>query len=168
MSPEERIKLKGLGFAVWENHQMHIGWLLIERGLLTKSTKATLGVILFSFLAATGLVISQTVSDIGALVTFTHKIVNKATPLEDTLSSMDTFAGPWDSSLIDFIMTAIPAKPGPNSSFYVDAAIFNNAYVMLSCFYPTVVMHLTHELSSTAMIHEAATAIYQSQSRAKA
>ncbi|KAG6811034.1 hypothetical protein H0H92_009265 [Tricholoma furcatifolium] len=63
--------------------------------------------------------------------------------------------------LLDLILTTIPNND--TSSLYQSAMMFDNAYFMVSAFYPTIVTYLVHELSSAAAIHESATAIYESQ-----
>ncbi|KAG6810232.1 hypothetical protein H0H92_012798 [Tricholoma furcatifolium] len=68
--------------------------------------------------------------------------------------------------LIDFIITIIVVSAvSVTSSLYQNAMIYNEAHIMISAFYPTLVTYLVQDLSSTTAIREAATVVYGSRRR---
>ncbi|KAG6811783.1 hypothetical protein H0H92_005853 [Tricholoma furcatifolium] len=257
MTPEDRSMLQVVGTSLWKNLQEYIPIFLLyglfapltiitihnlvmHRGLSSTSTKATVGVIVFSFLAATGQMIATIATVLGPLVVFKREIIG--TPLEEVLNDMNNFLTPWTSgsfwlsglplavndaliiwrswvifsgrrwakcilaatwmmtadtlssdviippsgilpSLLiissDFALASIGLSFATNflatafiayilrinSSLQLRLAIFDDVYFMISGFYPTLVTYLVHELSPTVEIHEAATAVYESQQR---
>ncbi|KAG6808829.1 hypothetical protein H0H92_002743 [Tricholoma furcatifolium] len=122
MTPYERAQLQGAGSSIWKNLQVRIPVLLLygtlaplavvtvynlisHRGLSSNGTKVTVGVIVFSFLAATGLMISSVALNLVALVGFTHEIVSVS--LVDVLNDMDYCTLPW-SSCVNWLSSLPP------------------------------------------------------------
>ncbi|KAG6810662.1 hypothetical protein H0H92_010842 [Tricholoma furcatifolium] len=111
MTPEERSVLQNIGIVLWSNLNidipiyflygffaplaiLNIHNLVIYRSLSSNSTKGTLSVIIFSFLGATGVLLSTFPIDVGAVAVFMHDVANK--PLADVVKSMDHILnGPW-------------------------------------------------------------------------
>ncbi|KAG6808557.1 hypothetical protein H0H92_003734, partial [Tricholoma furcatifolium] len=109
MTPEERSTLQNIGTALWSNLSSDIptyflyGNFYSHRGLSSNNTKATLGVILFSFLGATGVLVSTFPLDVGVIGVFTRDVAD--TPLEDVVKNMNNvLAGPWAASQTCLLM----------------------------------------------------------------
>ncbi|KAG6808290.1 hypothetical protein H0H92_004637 [Tricholoma furcatifolium] len=93
MTPEERSTLSNIGFfaplAIITIHN-----LVTHRSLSSNNTKATLGVLIFGFLGATGVLLSAFPFAVGVVGVFTRDIAD--TPLEGVVKNMNNVVGgPW-------------------------------------------------------------------------
>ncbi|KAG6811236.1 hypothetical protein H0H92_008406 [Tricholoma furcatifolium] len=111
MTPSEREFLQNLGTVVWQDFANHVGVALLygmltpltiitvqklveHRGLSSLRTKATLGVLLFAFITATGFLWSSLMPTITLIQWI--MVDNIAVPLEEKLGPLNTRTYTWD------------------------------------------------------------------------
>ncbi|KAG6809891.1 hypothetical protein H0H92_014260 [Tricholoma furcatifolium] len=98
MTPEERSTLSNFGTVLWSSLNGNaIPIFFFHRSLSSNNTKATLGVIIFSFLGATGVLVSAFPLYVGVVGVFTHDVAH--IPLEGVVKNMNNIlGGPWAAS----------------------------------------------------------------------